>query len=118
MTNCEANCKGSIIIGSACGKCERCKEEVQRLLEKGWISQLVRDIRELRLAENANSNAAIANDIRDAGWSVAVHNDYLMNGERFTFWLFTHRNGKWVKGEGRNDAEALNAVRMALKVMV
>lgn len=45
--------------------------------------------------------------IRDAGWAVAVHNDYRINNTPHTFWLFTHPSGQWVKGEGRTDAEAL-----------
>lgn len=31
-------------------------------------------------------------DIRAQGWLVAVHNDYLQNGEFRTFWLFTQKN--------------------------
>lgn len=46
--------------------------------------------------------------LRSYGWSVAVHNDYRLHGERFTFWLFT-RGTRCVKGEGRSDAEALKA---------
>lgn len=55
-----------------------------------------------------------ADDLRAAGWSVAVHNDYRLNGEPHTFWLFTHPDGRWIKGEGRTDAEALAACRAAL----
>lgn len=46
--------------------------------------------------------------LKSAGWSVAVHNDYRLNGEAFTFWLFTHPAGVWIRGEGRTDAEALD----------
>lgn len=45
--------------------------------------------------------------LRDAGWAVAIHNDYWLNGTRRTFWLFTHRSGKWIKGEGNTDMDAL-----------
>lgn len=45
--------------------------------------------------------------IREAGWSVAVHNDYKLDGSSMTFWLFTHGNGRWIKGEGRTDVEAI-----------
>lgn len=45
---------------------------------------------------------------RDAGWNVAVHNDYWQHGMRSTFWLFTHPNGRWVRGEGATDDEALD----------
>lgn len=49
--------------------------------------------------------------LRADGWSVAVHNDYRQDGEPHTFWLFTHPDGRWIKGEGRTDAEALEAAR-------
>lgn len=42
--------------------------------------------------------ANCADDLRAAGWSVAVHNDYQQGGERRTFWLLTNPNGQqWVK---------------------
>lgn len=51
------------------------------------------------------------NKIRSMGWSVAVHNDYRLGGEQFTFWLFTENNGhRWIKGEARTDLEALQFV--------
>jgi hypothetical protein len=55
--------------------------------------------------------------LRSLGWSVAVHNDYKLNGLPMTFWLFTHPNGRWVKGEGPTDNEALvDCLRSALEV--
>ena len=51
--------------------------------------------------------------IRAAGWAVAVHNDYRLQGEPHTFWLFT-KGDRAVKGEGRTDAEALEEVRRQL----
>jgi hypothetical protein len=47
---------------------------------------------------------------------VAVHNDYRLRGETFTFYLFTHKSGLWAKGEGRSDLEAIEdaQVQMAL----
>lgn len=45
--------------------------------------------------------------LRADGWSVAVHNDYRLRGEHFTFYLFTHPDGSWIKGEGRTDEEAV-----------
>lgn len=50
-------------------------------------------------------------DIRELGWMVAVHNDYRQDGRLHTFWLFTHPDGNYVKGEGLTDAEALRQVR-------
>lgn len=47
--------------------------------------------------------------IRAQGWSVAVHNDYRQDGEPHTFWLFT-KGWLAVKGEGKTDEEALEAV--------
>lgn len=49
--------------------------------------------------------------LRRNGWTVAVHNDYRIDGVPMTFWLLTHPDGRWVKGEGRNDAQALQAAR-------
>ncbi len=61
-----------------------------------------------------------ADDIRAAGWHVAVHNDYRLKGVWYTFWLFTKADpfptgvpgeGRYARGEGRTDAEALNQIR-------
>lgn len=46
-------------------------------------------------------------ELRAEGWTVAVHNDYRIAGERMTFWLLTHARGVWLKGEGATDEEAL-----------
>jgi len=54
-------------------------------------------------------------DIRVAGWMVAVHNDYRQDSELHTFWLFT-KGDRAVKGEGKSDAEALNEVRRKLGI--
>jgi hypothetical protein len=45
--------------------------------------------------------------LHNKGWTVAVHNDYRMDGEMYTFWLFTHLDGRYVKGEGKTEHEAL-----------
>jgi hypothetical protein len=45
--------------------------------------------------------------MREAGWVVAVHNDYKLHGEPHTFWGFT-RGVLFVKGEGPTDSEALD----------
>jgi|SRR5208282_1619638 len=58
--------------------------------------------------------------LRMNGWMVAVHNDYMLNGQAMTFWLFTHpKTGRFIKGEGKTDAEALEqcaaaALRLSL----
>lgn len=51
----------------------------------------------------------ILHDLRASGWMVAVHNDYRLNGKRMTFWLLTHDSGRWIKGEGSTDTDALEA---------
>ena len=56
---------------------------------------------------------AVPDDLRGAGWAVAVHNDYRQDGEPHTFWLFT-KGERAIKGEGSTDAKALNQVRTAL----
>lgn len=56
---------------------------------------------------------SLPEDIRQLGWTVAVHNDYRSYGKSHTFWLFT-KDGRAVKGEGRNDAAALDCVRVAI----
>ena len=58
---------------------------------------------------------AVADDIRALGWVVAVHNDYRLDGEAHTFWLFT-KDGRAIKGEGRTDAEALDRVRVQVGI--
>jgi len=52
-------------------------------------------------------------DIREAGWMVAVHNDYRLNGSFYTFWLFT-QGERAVKGEGQTDAAALEEIRLKI----
>lgn len=59
-------------------------------------------------------NPASPDDIRAAGWAVAVHNDYRLHGESYTFWLFT-KGERAVKGEGKSDSEALDQVRERIK---
>ena len=48
--------------------------------------------------------------LRSAGWMVAAHNDYRLSGVAHTFWLFTHVDGRYLKGEGRTDVEALTFI--------
>ena len=54
-------------------------------------------------------------ELRGAGWSVAVHNDYMLGGARYTFWLWTHPCGRFIKGEGTTDAEAIGICREAAR---
>ncbi len=55
--------------------------------------------------------------IRHDGWSVAVHNDYRINGCFATFWLFT-KGDRAAKGEGATDEIALAEVRRVIDGMV
>lgn len=61
-------------------------------------------------------NPSSPEDIRKAGWTVAVHNDYRLNATPHTFWLFT-KNGRTVKGEGVTDELALNEARKAIAAL-
>jgi hypothetical protein len=48
--------------------------------------------------------------LRDAGWRVAVHNDYQVDDQLFHFWLMTHPSGIYAKGEGVSDDHALSQI--------
>jgi hypothetical protein len=67
------------------------------------------------MSRKIKPNAAVADDIRRAGWMVAVHNDYCLGGKPYTFWLFIKQK-RAVKGEGLTDAIALNKVREQIKL--
>lgn len=59
---------------------------------------------------------AAPHDLREAGWVVAVHNDYRIGGKRMTFWLLTKevpgsQFPLCLKGEGATDREALDQIR-------
>jgi hypothetical protein len=60
-------------------------------------------------------NPRSPDDIRKKGWVVGIHNDYFLKGKFHTFWLFTNKSGRFLKGEGTSDAQALNKVRAQLK---
>lgn len=48
--------------------------------------------------------------MRELGWLVAIHNDYVQGGKVHAFWLFTRRaDGRFVKGEGVGDTAGLIA---------
>lgn len=53
-------------------------------------------------------------ELRALGLSVAIHNDYRLNGEDHTFWLLVRADGMSYKGEGKTDHEALTRVAMAV----
>jgi len=51
---------------------------------------------------------SLLGEMRAHGWMVAVHNDYRLNGQSMTFWLFTHPGrGIYLKGEGNSDLKVL-----------
>ncbi len=94
----------------------KAKAKRQARLEAGALPAGVDGATQIALGHFATTTAraqAIADDIREQGWAVAVHNDYRLNGEAHTFWLFT-KGDRAIKGEGRTDADALNAVRRAI----
>ena len=72
-------------------------------------SSIIRE-RDEAIARAERAEASLPEDIRNKGWAVAVHNDYRLNGEKHTFWLFT-KGDFAIKGEGLTDAEALDAIR-------
>jgi hypothetical protein len=65
------------------------------------------------------ANRSNPDDLRQQGLSVDVHNDYKLNGERFTFWQMSfverldgrHKVRRALIGEGKTDAEALDKIR-------
>lgn len=69
----------------------------------------------------------LLSSIRRRGWTVAVHNDYKLNGVTMTFWLFTKAadgsllagvaDGFFVKGEGETDFLALVEIAQKLKLL-
>ncbi|MAZ40563.1 hypothetical protein CL654_00390 [bacterium] len=61
-----------------------------------------------------NYNPSSPDDLRKDGWTVAVHNDYRLNGKSYTFWLLT-KGERCIKGEGKTDKEALDEIREKLK---
>jgi hypothetical protein len=65
-----------------------------------------------QVAPPGDGSAAVAAlaDLRAAGWQVALHNDYRLDGRGRTFWrLVQPSSGRFVDGEGDTDAEALLA---------
>jgi len=63
---------------------------------------------------NLSQNKSSPEDLRYQGFRVAVHNDYMLNGEDYTFWLMTKKYNNVTlafRGEGKTDEEALNQIR-------
>jgi hypothetical protein len=90
----------------------------------GGRGRLRRAVAECRRAGLVVPDAGVAVDsiagalavFRAMGWTVAVHNDYRQHGRLMTFWLLTHaESGRFAKGEGYTDAEALAAVSRAVQ---
>jgi len=85
-------------------------EQIDPDLMVGWFAnamcaQMDKDRVEIDVAQRGDPS-----DLRFMGWTVAVHSDYRLDDQGFTFWLLT-KGDLAVKGEGRNDAEALDIVR-------
>lgn len=82
-------------------------------------------MRDLTTGDAVETMATLHN-LRRAGWCVAVHNDYVQtgpaNGEALlartpmTFWLLTHPDtGRYIRGEGETDLEALRLCAAAAR---
>lgn len=65
------------------------------------------------LEDGRVTHDAMPDDLRAQGWTVAVHNDYRLDGKGYTFWLVT-KDGRALKGEGPTDADALHQIRKQL----
>jgi hypothetical protein len=70
------------------------------------ISQIITLDRASRISRR-RSLTSMLRLLREAGWMVAVHNDYRQDGKFFTFWLFTHSSGRWLNGEAGSDEDAV-----------
>lgn len=86
-------------------------------LGAGELAEALRPFLAASLAEAAQQLPDnTPDDLRAAGWAVAVHNDYRLKGMAHTFWLLT-KGDRFVKGEGRTDGEALAQVRAAVAAL-
>ena len=102
--------------GMGCGLEDRGITDRYDACRHGWVDGVEacqRAFDNWRATQPQAAQAA-ADDLRSAGLLVAVHNDYLMHGNQYTFWLFVDRSGMSYKGEGLTDADALNQVRAVL----
>ena len=76
------------------------------------IEDLLLDRERLRL-ENRKLRESSVDDLRKDGWSVAIHNDYRVGMLPSTFWGLS-KGDRWIKGEGPDDASALDVIRTEL----
>jgi hypothetical protein len=65
----------------------------------------------------SGGKGAAIDELRNQDWYIAVHNDYRLNGKRMTFYLLTHDDGRWVKGEGATDTDALLEINQKLAAL-
>jgi hypothetical protein len=79
---------------------------------RGHLAQFCALLQERLVADPA----ALPDDLRNAGLTVAMHTDlaYGMGGERMSFWMMVRDDGMSFKGQGATDAEALNQIRVAV----
>jgi DNA-binding transcriptional regulator YiaG len=77
------------------------------------LSLTTREVKQAQRVVGKNAES-VPDDIRDQGWTVAMHGDSQVKGKFRTCWLFTNEDGRYLKGEGQTDAEALNLVRQKL----
>lgn len=78
--------------------------------ESDEAGQKIADILRLDKAQRVSQRRSLTSMLRilrEAEWVVGVHNDYRQNGKLMTFWLFTHPSGRWLKGEGVTDEDAV-----------
>ena len=55
--------------------------------------------------------------LKERGWLIAVHSQHKRDGLPYSSWLFIHPNGRWIKGEGHSDEQAVqNAYAQSLNV--
>jgi hypothetical protein len=108
-----------------------CKEQIERIHTNnidGWdeVAEAWQYVLDVVLPEHDAALIAKAQQeererirkidyLRSLGWMVAVHNDYKQNGEFHTFWLLTYPDGRYLKGEGKTDDEALNQIAESLR---
>jgi len=71
-----------------------------------------------KLMQTAYRAMEILHHLRQVGWMVAIHNDYIFQGKRHTFWLLTlSSHSLFVRGEGESDYVALFQCEEAIKDM-